>query len=293
MPKVYRGRLAPTPTGFLHVGHYRTFHTAWERARAAGGRLIMRIEDLDPVRCRTHFAHAAIDDLHWAGLDWDEGPDMGGAFAPYEQSARMDLYRAAFARLKASGAIFRCVCSRRDVAMAASAPHPEDSEPLYPGTCHVPTLRILSSPAAWRFRVPQGEAVSFLDARMGPQTFVAGRDFGDFIVWRRDDAPAYELAVVVDDAAMQISEVVRGEDLLLSTARQLLLYRALGLAPPTFYHCPLVTDAAGKRLAKRHDAASLQELRARGVKPSELNSFALTSAAKVGDLEQRATEQRS
>lgn len=291
--KSYRGRLAPTPTGFLHIGHYRTFHTAWQRARAAGGSLIMRVEDLDPVRCRKHFTEAALDDLRWAGLDWDEGPDVGGASAPYEQSHRMDLYRAAFAKLKTSGAIFRCVCSRRDVATAASAPHTEDSEPLYPGTCHVPTLRILSSPAAWRFRVPQGEAVSFVDARMGPQTFVAGRDFGDFIVWRRDDAPAYELAVVVDDAAMQISEVVRGEDLLLSTARQLLLYRALGLKPPAFYHCALVTDADGRRLAKRHDAASLQELRARGIKPSDLNTLALTSAPQRSDLAHRNTEQRS
>ena len=285
--KGYRGRLAPTPTGFLHIGHYRTFHTAWQRARVAGGRLIMRIEDLDPVRCRDHFAQAALDDLRWAGLDWDEGPDVGGAFAPYTQSRRMDSYRAAFAQLKASGAIFRCVCSRRDVATAASAPHSADSEPLYPGTCHVPTLRILSSPAAWRFRVPVGETVSFVDSRLGPQSFVSGRDFGDFIVWRRDDAPAYELAVVVDDAAMQISEVVRGEDLLLSTARQLLLYRALGLKPPLFYHCELVRDARGNRLAKRDDALSLRQLRSGNLTPSELGKLALTERATQASVEIR------
>jgi glutamyl-tRNA synthetase len=261
----------------LHLGHYRTFQTAWRRARAAGGRLILRIEDLDPVRCRKSFAQAAMEDLRWAGLDWDEGPDVGGAFAPYEQSQRTALHRAAFARLKAAGAVFRCVCSRRDVATAASAPHSEDSEPIYPGTCRERALRTLSGPATWRFRVPQGEAVSFVDARMGPQTFVAGRDFGDFIVWRRDDAPAYELAVVVDDAAMRITEVVRGQDLLLSTARQLLLYRALALQAPAFYHCALVTDCAGKRLAKRDDAASLRELRLRGMQPNELDSFALTA----------------
>lgn len=291
--KSYRGRIAPTPTGLLHIGHYRTFQTAWQRARAARGSLIMRIEDLDPVRCRKHFAQAALDDLRWAGLDWDEGPDVGGEFAPYEQSRRMESYRTAFAQLKAAGTIFRCVCSRRDVATAAAAPHLEDNEPLYPGTCHVPTLRILSSAAAWRFRVPVGETVSFVDARMGPQSFVAGRDFGDFIVWRRDDAPAYELAVVVDDAAMQITEVVRGEDLLLSTARQILLYRVLGLTPPAFYHCALVTDADGRRLAKRHDAASLQELRARGIKPAELESFGSASSPELSDLTHRTREQQS
>lgn len=203
-----------------------------------------------------------MDDLRWAGLDWDEGP--------HEQSRRIAAYRTAFDRLKESGAVFPCVCSRRDVAMAAVAPHIEDSEPVYPGTCRERHGAPANGSVSWRFRVPDGEEVSFGDGRLGPRTFVSGRDFGDFVVWRRDDAPAYELAVVVDDAAMQITEVVRGEDLLLSTARQLLLYRALELTPPGFYHCALVVDEQGRRLAKRHNALSLQQLRASGVKPHQL-----------------------
>jgi glutamyl-tRNA synthetase len=154
--------------------------------------------------------------------------------------------------------------------MAATAPHAEDAEPVYSGACRARSAVSVTEAMSWRFRVPQGAKVSFTDGRMGAQTFVSGRDFGDFIVWRRDDAPAYELAVVVDDAAMQITEIVRGADLLLSTARQLLLYRALELAPPHFYHCPLVTDSRGARLAKRHDSLSLRQLRARGVLPDEL-----------------------
>jgi len=233
----------------------------------------MRMEDIDPVRCRPEFSRAALEDLRWAGLDWDEGPDIGGPFAPYEQSQRIAHFRAAFERLKVSGRVFPCMCSRRDVAAAALAPHAEDAEPFYPGTCRERPVGQKGEPVSWRFRVPDSEPIRFTDGRMGEQRFLSGRNFGDFIVWRRDDAPAYELAVVVDDADMRITEVVRGEDLLLSTARQLLLYRALGLAPPRFYHCELITDEHGKRLAKRHDALSLRELRARGVKPDELSQL--------------------
>jgi glutamyl-tRNA synthetase len=266
----YRGRIAPTPTGYLHLGHYQTFRTAWERARAAEGTLVFRMEDLDPTRCRQEFAQAALDDLRWAGLDWDEGPDSGGPHAPYEQSRRSGRFRAAFERLKEAGAVFPCSCSRLDVAMAALAPHVEDAEPVYPGTCRRRHAAPAGGRISWRFRVPDGETLSFTDGRMGAQAFVSGRDFGDFVVWRGDDAPAYELAVVVDDAAMGITEVVRGADLLLSTARQLLLYRSLGVASPGFYHCPLLTDARGVRLAKRHDALSLRQLRLQGVTPDEL-----------------------
>ena len=274
----YRGRIAPTPTGLLHLGHYRTFHTAWSRARAARGKLVLRIEDIDSSRCRPEFDQALIEDLRWAGLDWDEGPDVGGPFAPYEQSRRLPDYRDAFSRLRRAGHLFACSCSRRDVASAALAPHAEDAEPLYPGTCRERT-EAASGPVCWRFRVPAGQASSFHDSGLGPQAFIGGRDFGDFIVWRRDDAPAYELAVVADDAAMQITEVVRGADLLMSTARQLLLYRALGLEPPAFHHVPLVRDAQGRRLAKRHDASSLSHLRERGVNPDELLALAESPAA--------------
>lgn len=268
----YRGRIAPTPTGHLHLGHLATFRAAWSRARGANGVLVYRNEDIDPRRCRAEFAAEAREDLRWAGLDWDEGPDVGGPFGPYDQSARMPLFRGACERLLQEGRAYFCTCSRRDLAEAAGAPHDEGAEPLYPGTCRGRTTRP-SGDAAVRFRVNDGEVVQFIDGRLGPQRFVAGQDFGDFVIWRRDDAPSYELAVVVDDATMEITEVVRGEDLLLSTARQLLLFRALGAEPPGYYHCPLVRDSEGKRLAKRHDALSLRELRARGVGPDQLGAL--------------------
>lgn len=275
----YRGRLAPSPTGFLHLGHARTFWTAHARARAAGGTLVLRNDDLDTARCRPEFAAAQIEDLRWLGLTWEEGPDVGGPHGPYNQSERLPLYRAAVARLRAAGRIYPCSCSRKDVQAAASAPHEHADEPLYPGTCRPVNLpaaenarRAALDPAAfnWRFRVPDGQSVLFDDGALGPQAAVAGRDFGDFLVWRKDDTPSYQLACAVDDALMGITEVVRGADLVMSTFRQLLLLRALGHATPAYWHCPLVTDAAGVRLAKRHDALALRTLRARGSTPESI-----------------------
>lgn len=281
----YRGRIAPTPTGYLHLGHFATFRTAWTRARQADGVLVYRNEDIDPERCRPEYAQAAREDLRWAGVDWDEGPDVGGKFAPYDQSARLPSFRGACERLLRERRAYYCTCSRRDLALAAGAPHDDGgSEAIYPGTCRGRCERPAGA-AAVRFRVTDGEVVSFTDGRLGPQQFVAGRDFGDFVLWRRDDAPSYELAVVVDDIAMEISEVVRGEDLLLSTARQLLLYRALGGDAPAFYHAPLIRDAAGRRLAKRDAALSLRELRANGVRPDELP--AIVSGTSSGSRAQR------
>ena len=270
----YRGRLAPSPTGYLHVGHAITFWQAQERARAADGELVLRIEDLDPDRCRPEFRDAIMEDLQWFGLQWDAGPDVGGPHAPYVQSQRIDRYRSAWEQLRTQGAVYPCSCSRRDVLAAAGAPHGEADEPLYPGTCR-PARGVVAQAdepigANWRFRVPDGETLSFLDGRLGEQTAVAGRDFGDFVIWRRDDVPSYQLAVVVDDAAMQISEVVRGADLLVSTFRQLLIYRALRLEAPAFYHTSLLTDATGRRLAKRDAALSLRALHAAGLTPDEL-----------------------
>lgn len=227
-----------------------------------------------------------IEDLRWLGIEWSEGPDCGGACGPYAQSERTGFYLAAWKNLLDGGFIYPCSCSRKDVGVAVGAPNDLDDEPVYPGTC-----RPLGSGAArlrprgtaeaatstcsevlhagpggvnWRFRVPDSEEICFDDLHLGPQRFVAGRDFGDFIVWRRDDVPAYQLAVVVDDAAMRITEVVRGADLLKSTARQILLFRALGLTVPDYYHCDLVRNEAGVRLAKRHDALSLRRLRELG-----------------------------
>lgn len=270
----YRGRLAPSPTGLLHLGHARTFWTARERARAAGGTLILRNDDLDAARCRPEFVTAMFEDLRWFGFEWSEGPDCGGPFAPYGQSQRFYLYREALERLRAGGFLYPCFCSRKDIQLAARAPHAEDEdEPLYPGTCRaVRKSEIVNRKSSWRFRVLDGETISFTDQNLGPQRFVAGRDFGDFVVWRNDDTPSYQLACAVDDAAMRITEVVRGADLLASTARQLLLYRALGLTPPAFFHCALMTDERGVRLAKRHDALSLRALRAAGKTPAGLRA---------------------
>ena len=277
-----RGRLAPTPTGHLHVGHARTFTLAAERARRAGGTLVYRTEDLDASRCRPEFAAAAIADLRWLGLDWQEGPDVGGPCGPYVQSERLPWFAEVWRRLQASGAIYPCDKSRKDVARSLTAPHAEDdAEPIFPPDLR-PALglgRELTAPGAsnWRFRVPDGETIAFDDALRGPQAFVAGRDFGDFLVWRKDGFPAYELAVVADDHAMGITEVVRGADLLLSTARQLLLYRALGWTAPTWAHAPLIVDADGRRLAKRTAGLSIRELRAAGRTPAEILTAPLAS----------------
>jgi glutamyl-tRNA synthetase len=275
---MYRGRIAPTPTGLLHLGHGRTFYHAWLCAREAGGVVVFRNEDLDPHRCKPEFAQAAIEDLRWLGLDWDEGPDVGGSFGPYQQSERLDHYLSAWKCLRDGGWIYPCNRSRKDIARASVAPHAEDetAEPVFPVDWRSPTANALDyeSPTGinWRFRVPDSETIRFSDAFAGQQAFTALKDFGDFLVWRRDNVPAYELAVVVDDAAMAITEVVRGEDLLLSTARQLLLYAALGLTAPTFCHLPLLCDENGKRLAKRDHAMALQTLRKQKVQPDSLNA---------------------
>jgi glutamyl-tRNA synthetase len=270
----YRGRLAPSPTGLLHLGHAATFWTAYQRALQSRGTLILRNEDLDPQRSRPEFARAMLEDLRWLGIEWSEGPDVGGPYAPYRQSERRPLYAAAWRRLRDGGFIYPCACSRRDLAQAPAAPHEggnEDDEPIYPGRCRarLPEAARYQEPRGvnWRFRVPDGEALAFHDGRQGPQQFTAGRDFGDFVIWRRDDVPAYQLAVVVDDAAMGITEVVRGCDLLKSTARQMLLIRALQLPQPAYFHCDLLRDEQGRRLAKRHDALSLRRLRESGHTP--------------------------
>ena len=266
----YRGRIAPSPTGYLHLGHARTFWIAQERARAFGGTLILRNEDLDPARCKPEFIEAFYEDLRWFGFEWQEGPDMGGPFGPYNQSERMPLYLQFFEELKSKRLIYPCVCSRKEVQRALSAPHAGDEEPVYPGTCRNKPWPSGTTRTHWRFRVPDGRVVRFEDGYFGPQEFVCGRDFGDFVVWRIDGFPSYQLAVVVDDALMKITEVVRGTDLLLSTARQILLYEALGWTPPRFHHCPLMTDENGVRLAKRTDALSLRQLRANGADPVRL-----------------------
>ncbi len=279
----YRGRLAPSPTGYLHLGHARTFWAAAERARAAGGVLILRSEDIDAERFRLEFEAAMIEDLRWVGLDWSEGPDVGGPCGPYRQSQRRARYRASLEALHAAGVIFPCTRSRRDVIDAASAPHEggADDEPVYPEEFRPPADALpppLGKKIAvnWRLRVPDGADLAFDDGACGPQSAVAGRDFGDFLVWRKDDTPSYQLACATDDAAMGVTEVVRGADLIRSTFRQILIYRALGLREPRFFHCPLMTDDRGVRLAKRHDALSLRALRKQGMTPEQVRDKFLT-----------------
>ncbi len=270
-----RGRFAPSPTGDLHLGNARTALLAWLQARSAAGRFVLRVEDLDAGRVRPDYLEGQLRDLRWLGLDWDEGPDAGGPFAPYLQSERQALYAEALRRLAGRGLLFDCFCSRKEIAAAASAPHGGDDEgPAYPGTC----LRLSPGElerrrgrrgAAVRFRVPPGE-VRFRDVLHGEMAFRPAEETGDFVVRRRDGVAAYQLAVVVDDAAMGITDVLRGADLLSSTARQILLYRALGLEPPRWIHVPLLLGPDGERLAKRHGVASLRELRERGVQPERV-----------------------
>lgn len=268
----YIGRLAPSPTGLLHLGHAATFWTAYQRARAAGGKLLLRNEDLDPQRSQPQFVDAMLEDLAWLGIEWK--PPM------LSQSTRLDAYRQAFHSLLAAGAVYPCTCSRRELAQSTQAPHDDDDEPVYSGRCRpaVGTLSSFDPSASYRFRVPDGESIHFDDAGFGPQTYTAGSDFGDFLVWRRPlgtrqpGTPSYQLACVVDDAFMSITEVVRGADLLRSTARQILLQRALGLSPVTYFHTPLLRDPSGVRLAKRHDALALRTLRQRGLSAAEVRS---------------------
>lgn len=252
----------------------------------------MRVEDLDFGRVRPGVMETQLSELRWLGLDWDEGPDVGGPHAPYIQSERMPLYEAALRRLAERGVLFECACSRRDIAAAASAPHEGEEGPRYPGTCRerrvnpaAPSLLEYGrSQVALRMRVEPGD-VCFGDLLMGAQCFDPSAETGDFVVRRKDGAPAYQLAVAVDDHAMRITHVVRGGDLLSSTARQLLVYRALGLPEPRFLHVPLMLGDDGERLAKRHGSVSLGELRAHGIPPARVAGWLASTCGLAGEGE--------
>jgi glutamyl-tRNA synthetase len=256
------GRLAPSPTGAQHVGNARTYLIAWLSARSAGGRVVLRVEDIDSPRVKAGAAEQACDDLRWLGLDWDGGPVV--------QTRRLPLYEAALDRLRAQELVYPCTCTRADVERAASAPHLDNEGPVYPGTCAGRRAGDVASlggrPCCWRFRVP-ADSPGFVDGFLGPVHVDLKALGGDFVVWKapRGDvaaSPAYQLAVVVDDADQGVTEVVRGDDLVPSTPRQLLLYAALGLTPPRFVHVPLVVGPDGRRLAKRHGDTRLSALRA-------------------------------
>jgi len=272
-----RGRFAPTPSGQLHIGNAFTALCSWLQIRQAGGQFLLRIEDIDKLRSRPALAEQMQEDLQWLGLDWDEGPGIGGPFGPYEQSRRELLYDKALERLKADGLTYPCYCSRADLARIASAPHGLSSEgEAYPGLCrHLTDEKRRAKEAvktpSLRFRMPD-DPISFVDGITGTQTYGA-ETLRDFVVKRADGMFSYQLAVTVDDAAMGITDVLRGSDLLDSTPRQLALYGALGRKPPRFSHIPLLVDADGNRFSKRDKSLSLTALRAEGVAPERLSGL--------------------
>lgn len=276
-PKPPVGRLAPSPTGLLHLGHARTFTLAWCHLRSRGGRVLLRIEDLDEGRVRPEFETALLRDLEWLGLDWDGPVDRQS-----DSRAHLD---AALAELVRDGRAYPCVCTRKEIELAASAPHADDGTRRYPGTCRDRFSSLAEAEsktgrqAAWRFRVEPGE-VSIEDGLAGRFTEDVHAACGDFPISRKGGAPAYQLAVCVDDARQGVTEVHRGDDLLSSTPRQALLMEALGLARPRWFHFPLVVDAGGRRLAKRHDDLSLRALRDAGVSPEALRTWIAESAGQ-------------
>ncbi len=271
---IRRGRFAPTPSGLLHIGNAFTAVASWLQIRQANGQFVLRVEDIDTARSRADLALRQLDDLRWLGIDWDEGPDVGGPHAPYVQSERTPLYEAALERLKQSDLLYPCYCSRSELARIASAPHGLSSEGgAYPGICRHLTeeerqAKEAHKTPAFRFKM-SGQPVTFIDGWAGEATF-AGEAVSDFVVKRADGMFSYQLAVTVDDAAMGITDVLRGADLLDSTPRQLALYEALGLKAPSFAHVPLIVGADGERLSKRDRSLTLTSLRDAGVVPERL-----------------------
>ena len=274
----FRGRFAPSPSGEMHLGNAWTALLAWLQVRRGGGRMVLRIEDLDPDRSKPHYVERLLQDLHWLGLDWDEGPDIGGPYAPYCQGTRRHMYDRALQVLKNSGLLYPCYCSRGELRQVAQAPHAGENTGRYPATCRRLTLREQElkrregRKPSLRLVVPEVN-VAFDDLCYGTFHQALAREVGDFIVRRADGVHAYQLAVVVDDAAMRISHVLRGADLLDSTPRQLLLYKLLQLPAPVFTHVPLFMGEDGQRLSKRHGDVSLGKLREKGARPETVVGY--------------------
>lgn len=281
---MYRGRFAPSPTGDLHLGSAACAIVAYAFARAAGGAFVMRVEDIDTPRVKAGVETRQLEDLRWLGIEWDEGPDVGGAHAPYRQSERLARYDAALAKLDAQGLTYLCDCSRADIAKVASAPHEGDEGPRYPGTCRELGMQDREwkrSPAV-RLKVPE-RTIGVDDRLQGSFTENVAERVGDFVLRRGDGVYAYQLAVVVDDLAMEITDVVRGADLLGSTARQMLLAELLGGKPPRYAHHAMVLAEDGGRLAKRGGGATLRDERARGATPETIIARLATALGLVGN----------
>ncbi len=277
------GRFAPSPTGAQHLGNARTYLLAYWAARHAEGRLIFRVEDVDSPRVKSWAVQQSLDDLRWLGLDWDEGPDIGGPRGPYQQTKRVAFYEQILQRLRSANRIYPCTCTRKDIEAAGSAPHFDHEPAVYPGTCSrwrvgdpVPD----SGTYSWRFRLKAGPD-RFNDRVLGPQICSPMEALGDFPVTQKSGSPSYQLAVVVDDLMMGITEVVRGNDLIASTFRQLQIFEALSAKGPTYAHVPLVLGGDGRRLAKRHGDTRLATLREQGVKPHHVITWAARSAGLV------------
>lgn len=276
-PVPVRGRLAPSPTGHLHLGNAWAFLLCWLAVRSAGGRLVLRMEDIDPARSKAHFAQTIMRDLDWLGLDWDEGPDVGGPFGPYTQSERLGRYAEVIEALTRLGHSYPCYCTRRELKTMASAPHAEDVGPVYPGTClglsaderaeregqgRKPSLRLHGNTETLFEDLVYGEVrLSWMDCG------------GDFPLRRSDGVVSYQLAVAVDDMDQNISLVVRGADILPCTPRQIRLFRLLGRPVPKYAHVPLMLDHSGERLAKRHEGCELRALREAGVSPRAITGY--------------------
>ncbi|HEX3869072.1 MAG TPA: tRNA glutamyl-Q(34) synthetase GluQRS [Pirellulales bacterium] len=285
------GRLAPSPTGSQHLGNARTYLLAWLSIRSRGGRVVLRIEDIDSPRVKAGAAQQAIDDLHWLGLDWDEGPDVGGPSCPYVQTERRPIYAAALDQLRKADRIYPCTCTRSDVLEAASAPHFEHEGPRYSGTCadrRAADAASLDRPFVWRFRASDMTRV-MEDRFAGRVECTVAGELGDFVIARRDGSPSYQLAVVVDDHAMGVSEVLRGDDLVPSAFRQLELYDFFGWSPPAMAHVPLVIGTDGRRLAKRHGDTRLASFREAGCTAEQMVGFLAWSCG----LQSEATSVRA
>ncbi|HET6725040.1 MAG TPA: glutamate--tRNA ligase [Gammaproteobacteria bacterium] len=278
MPKPIRTRFAPSPTGRLHLGNVRTALFSALAARAAGGEFVMRIEDTDATRSRLEWRDALLDDLRWLGLDWNEGPDVGGARGPYEQSARGPIYDDYFERLLADGQAYPCFCTESELKAARAAQLAAGQPPRYAGTCaklsaaEIEARRQSGMQAALRFRVPAGVEVRFDDVVRGPQHFDSDA-IGDFIIRRTDGTPAFFFCNAVDDSLMGITLVLRGEDHLANTPRQMMLLDALGLEAPGYGHLGLLVGDDGAPLSKRHGSASLHDLREEGFLPGAVRNY--------------------